>query len=160
MTKSSFKPIQVFNAEVKVNKERISQHKLMRESDEEFEPPEVKLLPVLASERSKNNLLRDANKKLYEVRQLQRRDFDKKYLERKKKYREPDASFYRRSGNQWNYDSLSPFRGTTETEGFNLQKQHAPSQIPALDDIMRSNSTLVISDENPKLARLQSQEMA
>ena len=80
MTKSSFRPIQVFNAEVKVNKERISQHKLMRESDEEFEPPEVKLLPVLASERSKNNLLREANKKLQEVRQLQRRDFDKKYL--------------------------------------------------------------------------------
>ena len=160
MTKSSFKPIQVFNAEVKVNKERISQHKLMRESDdEECEPPEVKLLPVLASERSKNNLLRDNTKKMYEVRQLQRRDFDKKYLERKKKYRDPDASFYQRSGNQWNYESLSPFRGTTETEGFNLHKMHALYSIPALDDIIRSNSTLVISDENLEKAKFQGQDV-
>ena len=67
----------------------------MRESDDEEEAPETKLLPVLASERSKNQLLRESNKKFYEVRDKQRRDFERKYLERKKKFKESDANFFK-----------------------------------------------------------------
>ena len=78
---------------MKVNKERISQHKLMKESDDEDEAPETKLLPVLASDRSKTHL-RDSSKKFYGVRERHRRDFEKKYLERKKKYKDTQVSFF------------------------------------------------------------------
>ena len=77
---------------MKVNKERISQHKLMRESDDEEEAPECKLLPVLASERSKKHLLLDTNKKFYEIRERERRNFEKKYLERKRRLKDTDAN--------------------------------------------------------------------
>ena len=62
-SRATFKPTQISNAEVKVNRERISQHQLMAESEEDFDPAELKLLPVLASERTKNSLRRE-NKKL------------------------------------------------------------------------------------------------
>lgn len=37
---------------------------------------------------------------------------------------------------------LTPFRGTTETEGFNLAKQHGDTEIPVLDEMTDSKSTL------------------
>ena len=67
-SRATFKPIQISNAEVKVNRERISQHQLLAESEEDFDPAELKLLPVLASDRTKKQLIRE-NKKLQEVRE-------------------------------------------------------------------------------------------
>ena len=40
---------------------------------------------------------------------------------------------------------LTPFRGTTETEGFNLAKQHGETEIHALDEMAQSKSTLGIN---------------
>ena len=40
----------------------------MAESEEDFDPAELKLLPVLASDRTKNQLRRE-NRKLQEVRE-------------------------------------------------------------------------------------------
>ena len=45
-------------------------------------------------------------------------------MRRKKKYKEPNASFYKnRGGHHWNYEALAPFRGTADSGGFNLSKQ-------------------------------------
>ena len=133
---------------MKINKERISQHKLLKESDDEEEPPECKLLPVLASERSKKQLLLDTNKKFYEIRDRQRRNFEKKYLERKRKLKDTDANFSQSRVTNWTFDNLTPFRGTTEAEGFNFIQRPKEANLKDLDEIMHSNSTLGVSEEN------------
>ena len=58
------------------------------QSDEDFDPAELKLLPVLASDRSSNQLQKET-KKLQEVRG---RDFG--FVPRKKKLKNANASFY------------------------------------------------------------------
>ncbi len=37
-SKQTFKPVKISNAEVKINKEHISQYQLLAESEEEFDP--------------------------------------------------------------------------------------------------------------------------
>ena len=39
---------------------------------------------------------------------------------------------------------LTPFRGTTETEGFNLAKQHGDTEM--VDEMTDSQSTLAINE--------------
>ena len=99
------------------------------------------MLPVLASDRSSNQLQKET-KKLQEVRG---RDFG--FVPRKKKLKNANASFYQnRGGQNWNHEMLTPFRGTTETEGFNLAKQHGDTEIPALDEMTDSPSTLGMNE--------------
>ena len=43
---------------------------------------------------------------------------------------------------------LTPFRGTTETEGFNLAQQHGDTEIPVLDEMTDSKSTLGMNEAN------------
>ena len=63
-SKATFMPVQVSNAELKYSQEMASQHCLLVESEEDFDPAELQqLLPVLASERTKHQLIRE-NRKL------------------------------------------------------------------------------------------------